>query len=50
MVVRRLDGVEEALGDAEKRTLAVRFDPVRASVERIQEALLAIGYDASILE
>ena len=48
MVVRRLDGIEEVEGDADARTLSVRFDSTRASVDEIQAALRGIGYDASV--
>ena len=50
MAVGRLQGISKISGEVKSRTLTVEYDPSAVTVEAIQQALEAIGYDSAVLD
>ena len=49
MAVGHLKGVGEVSADVQARTLSVRYEPSEVTVESMQQALLQIGYESTVL-
>ena len=49
MAVGQLKGTGKVSGDAKSRTLSVQYDSSEVAVESVQEALLQIGYESTVL-
>jgi len=47
-VLRRLDGVSEAVVSTESKTARVTYDPARVSPERMAQAVTDAGYPARV--
>lgn len=49
MAVGHLKGVGEVSADVKARALTIQYDSTEVAVEAMQEALLQIGYDSTVL-
>jgi copper chaperone CopZ len=49
VAVGHLEGVGEVSADVKARTLSVRYESSQVTVESVQEALMQIGYESTIL-
>lgn len=47
-VLRRLDGVSDAIVSTERKTARVTYDPARVSPERMAQAVTDAGYPARV--
>lgn len=49
LAVRQLGNTGEVTVDAESRIVTVGYDPAAVSVDAIQEALEAVGYESTLV-
>ena len=49
MAVGHLNGVREVSADVQDRTMSVRYESSDVTIESIQQALLQIGYESTIV-
>ena len=49
MAVGHLEGVGDVSADVDSRALSVQYDSSEVTVESMQEALLQIGYESTVL-
>jgi len=49
VAVGHLKGVGEVSADVQDRALSAMYDPSEVTVESIQEALLQIGYESTVV-
>ena len=49
MAVGRVQGINKVDGESKNKTLTVEYEPASVTVEEIQNALIKIGYESTLV-